>query len=82
MPLTVGRLTGIGPNGFAYHNKMYFSTPNNDNDESGSNCADNRKSAWWYKSCDHVDINKQPPSTYSDTLFSEMKIRPKDCITQ
>ena len=85
-PLTVGGFTGVGTDRFASLplNGMKFSTPDNDNEKySGYNCADGYNSGWWYKSCTHIDINKQPP--YIDgynVLFSEMKIRSKNCITQ
>ena len=82
-PLTVGGFTGVGTDQFAFHNEMKFSTPDNDNDKgSGINCAAEDKSGWWYNNCYHTNINKQPPIVYGDVLFSEMKIRPKDCITQ
>ena len=62
---------------------MKFSTPDNDNDKHSSlNCAAALKSGWWYNHCYHININIQPPAVYHSVLFSEMKIRPKDCITQ
>ena len=62
---------------------MKFSTPDNDNDKNGGhNCAAYNKSGWWYNSCYYININRQPPYVYGSVLFSEMKIRPKDCITQ
>ena len=82
-PLTVGGFTGVGSDGFAYHNGMKFSTPDNDNDNWSGNCAATWKSGWWYHSnCYHININTQPPNVHGSVLFSEMKIRPKDCITQ
>ena len=83
-PLTVGGFTGVGTDRFAYHNGMKFSTPDNDNDKwSAGNCAaGSSKSGWWYNNCHTININKQPPSVRGGVLFSEMKIRPKDCITQ
>ena len=85
-PLTVGGFTGVGTDWFndkSYpHNGMKFSTPDNDNDKhSGFNCAAVYKSGWWYNNCFHININKQPPSVPGGGLFSEMKIRPKVCIT-
>ena len=81
-PLTVGGFTGVGSDWFAYHNGMKFSTPDNDNDKSGGNCAVNYNSGWWYNNCHQININRQTPQVNNNVLFSEMKIRPKDCITQ
>ena len=64
---------------FTYHNKMYFSTPDNDNDNFGGNCAAGDKSGWWFNRCDDINLNEQPIEIAGDILFSEMKIRPKDC---
>ena len=62
---------------------MKFSTPDNDNDKSSStNCAAKYKSGWWYNACYNININRQPPYVGSNVLFVEIKIRPKDCITQ
>ena len=81
--LTVGGFTGEGTDWFTFlpHNGMNFSTPDNDNDKWSSNCAASYKSGWWYNNCHHVNINSQPPNVGDDVLFTEMKIRPKDCIT-
>ena len=88
-PLTVGGFTGVDHNYFRYQNMMKFSTPDNDNDNNkyGYNCAAYYKSGWWYhNNCYHININRQPPyvGPYIGgwVLFSEIKIRPKDCITQ
>ena len=85
-PLTVGGFTGVGIDWLNEpsrpHNGMKFSTPDNDNDKSSGNCADTWKSGWWHNNCHHVNINMQPPGLRGSLLFSEMKIRPKDCITQ
>ena len=83
-PLTVGGFTGVGTDWFASHplNGMKFSTPDNDNDKSSStNCAA-KYNGWWYNACYNININRQPPYVGSNVLFVEMKIRPKDCITQ
>ena len=63
---------------------MMFSTPDNDNDRAGDNCAAKYKSGNWYKSCHTININQQPPyiNPPKGIAFTEMKIRPKDCITQ
>ena len=83
-PLTVGGFTGVGTDWFIAesHNGMKFSTPDNDNDKNGGNCALGHKSGWWHNSCYQININRQPPYVGGNVLFSEMKIRPKDCITQ
>ena len=81
-PLAVGGFTGVGVDWFTYHNGMKFSTPDNDNNKHGSNCAASFKSGWWYINCHHININTQPPYVAGSVFFSEMKIRPKDCITQ
>ena len=51
-PLTVGGFTGVGTDLFGYHKGMKFSTPDNDNDKSGGNCAASNRSVWWYNSCE------------------------------
>ena len=83
-PLTVGGFTGIGTKWFVFrqHNGMKFSTPDNDNDGNSGNCAASYKSGWWHNNCYNININTRPPHVRGDVLFSEMKIRPKDCITQ
>ena len=85
-PLTVGGFTGKLIDRFVSIplNGMKFSTPDNDNDKWSKNCAARDKSGWWYNNCYHFNINQQPmyDVNYGDLLFAEMKIRPKDCITQ
>ena len=84
-PLTVGGYSGSIPSSYAlYYNKMKFSTPDNDNDGSGGNCAASLKSGYWYNYCYHIDLNQQPPFVRppGSIIFAEMKIRPKDCIIQ
>ena len=80
--LIVGRYTGVGRNAFSYHNKMYFSTRDNDNDKSnGGNCAVTSKSGWWYGACDFINLNEQPIEYERNVLTGEMKIRLKDCTS-
>ena len=83
-PLTVGGFTGVGTDDFAIHNTMKFTTLDNDNDKYDTNCAAQWRSGWWYNGCFHININRQPPYVAFDhcVRFSEMKIRPKDCVTQ
>ena len=84
--LTVGGYSGSIPSSRAlYHNGMKFSTPDNDNDKNGGgNCAADYKSGNWYKHCYRINLNQQPPHVLplGSVLFTEIKIRPKDCITQ
>ena len=88
--LTVGGFTGIGDDQFipgdgGTLNGMKFSTPDRDNDKGDGNCAVLYKSGWWYNSCYRININRQPPNGNNGAgnyLFTEMKIRPKDCIIQ
>ena len=89
-PLTVGGFTGKDTNMFMIsksygtHNGMKFTTPDNDNDKAGGNCAASNKSGWWYNKCFQIAINMQPPNVYGKThgnvIFTEMKIRPMDCV--
>ena len=81
-PLTVGGYTGVISDRFAYHNGMKFTTADNDNDKWSSNCATTWGGGWWYNSCYNIIINRQYPRVRGNALFTEMKIRPKDCITQ
>ena len=88
-PLNIGGFTGVGKDWFASgsHYGVKFSTPDNDNDKKSSgNCAADYKSGWWHTFCYCINLNTQPPTygCYSlfTILYSEIKIRPKDCITQ
>ena len=84
-PLTVGGYSGSISSGNAlYFNGMKFSTPDNDNDKDGGNCAATYKSGNWYRNCYHINLNQQPPyvNPHGNIIFAEMKIRPKDCIIQ
>ena len=81
-PLTVGGFTGECTDWFIRHtlNGMKFSTPDNDN--ANRKCAATRKNGWWYNNCKLVNINTQPPDiSHRHQMFAEMKIHPKDCIT-
>ena len=87
-PLTVGGFTGEGIDQFNHktysHNGVKFTTIDNVN--GGGGCVASHKSGWWYNGCHWININRQPPNengTTADILdFTEMKIRPKDCIIQ
>ena len=86
--LSLGTFIGEGTNWFSTYSQSsgrWFSTPDKDNDGySSRHCAASYKSGWWYygRYC-YNNINRQPPEVgTSNVLFTEMKIRPKDCITQ
>ena len=84
-PLTVGGYSGSIPSTNAlYYNGIKFSTLDNDNDEDGNNCAASNYSGNWYKHCHYINLNQPVPYIFPPgfILFTEMKIFPKDCITQ
>ena len=56
--LTVGAYSGTAGNSLGYHDGMFFSTKDQDNDwKSGGNCAQESKDAWWYKHCMFSNLN-------------------------
>ena len=82
-PLTIGGFTHGRVDWFASHqvNGMKFSTPDNDNDASSGNCAIQWKSGWWYNNCTDININSQPPYVRNhDVEFTQMMIRPRECM--
>ena len=87
--LTVGEFQWTTTtNPMAYHDQMYFSTIDNDNDQYKRNCTilfdpDKPAGGWWYHSCWQIN----PNDFYShlgdllvNSYFIEMKIRPLNCI--
>ena len=86
-PLTIGGFTGITPaDPFVTDplNNMKFSTSDNDNDQSGGNCAASN-GGWWHNQCGYIYPNRQPPYVVLKTsgyypLLIEMKIRQHNCI--
>ncbi|XP_019859487.1 PREDICTED: ficolin-2-like isoform X1 [Amphimedon queenslandica] len=90
--LTVGGYSGTAGDSLgSYHNGQRFSTRDNDNDESGGNCAQTYTGAWWYRSCHNSNLNGRYFNTSTDNnqgivwwhwkrahislKFSEMKTR-------
>ncbi|XP_069114671.1 ficolin-2-like [Argopecten irradians] len=55
--LTVSGYVGSTYNALAIHNNKPFSTVDQDNDESGANCALNNEAAWWYTHCHQANLN-------------------------
>eukprot|EP00058_Branchiostoma_floridae_P015259 XP_002600747.1 hypothetical protein BRAFLDRAFT_83490 [Branchiostoma floridae] len=50
---------GDGGEGLSYHDGHRFSTHDQDNDEeSGGNCANGHGGGWWYGACDTVNLNQ------------------------
>ena len=59
--LTVGGFKGTTTDPMAYHNGMYFSAKDNDNDKSNGNCAlsspTTPQGGWWYNRCWEINLN-------------------------
>ena len=55
--LNVAGYSGTAGDGLALHNNRSFSTSDQDNDGSSSNCAVESSGAWWYASCHHSNLN-------------------------
>lgn len=55
--LHISGFSGTVDDNLAYHNTYAFSTYDQDNDDTGSNCAKQREGAWWFNSCDECLLN-------------------------
>jgi len=53
----VGGYSGNAGDAFRYHNGMMFTTYDSDNDDWSDNCAASRGGGFWFRNCDHVQIN-------------------------
>ncbi|CAG2242706.1 Ficolin-1-A,Angiopoietin-1,Fibrinogen C domain-containing protein 1,Ryncolin-1,Tenascin-N,Angiopoietin-related protein 7,Ficolin-3,Fibrinogen C domain-containing protein 1-B,Fibroleukin,Fibrinogen-like protein 1,Ficolin-1,Angiopoietin-4,Tenascin-R,Ryncolin-2,Techylectin-5B,Fibrinogen C domain-containing protein 1-A,Fibrinogen-like protein A,Ryncolin-3,Angiopoietin-2,Ficolin-2,Tenascin,Techylectin-5A,Ryncolin-4 [Mytilus edulis] len=55
--LEVGGYSGNAGDCLTGHSGRLFSTPDQDNDASESNCADSNKGGYWYYKCYHSNLN-------------------------
>ena len=87
--LHIGEGEGPGFDHMEYHNNYQFSTPDEDNDASGNNCASNLSAGWWYRSCQHALLTGPHVASSTGSRLQwgryypnvEMKVRPKSCLT-
>ncbi|XP_071104544.1 fibrinogen-like protein 1 [Haliotis cracherodii] len=56
-PLHVSGYEGTAGDSLEYHNKMPFSTPDKDNDQWWTSCANKDRSGWWFKACHYSSLN-------------------------
>ena len=90
--LTVGGFQGTTTDPMAYHNGMYFTTKDNDNDNRNGNCAllyglEEPYGGWWYKNCRYLAPNTiynhrygiYLNSQYHALPYIEIKLRPHKC---
>ena len=72
---STGTRAGLGMD---YHDSLYFSTMDSDNDSIRGNCATSYRSGWWYKNC--YAVHPHGISMYFYPIgvlrFFEMKVRP------
>ncbi|GFO38481.1 ficolin-1 [Plakobranchus ocellatus] len=86
--LQIGPYSGTAGDGLTYHNKMFFSTFDRENDKHATlNCAIHNPGGWWYNACIHAVLNIEWAVTETKTYgwydgksylpvsFSEMKMR-------
>ena len=91
--LHIGQATGT-PGSFdamAYHNNIYFNTPDRNNDQHGTNCAVKDRGEWWFNGCFMAYLNGPYSPQLSDPNANriawfpgnyasvEMKVHPKTC---
>ncbi|XP_025102408.1 uncharacterized protein LOC112568993 isoform X2 [Pomacea canaliculata] len=90
--LSVSDYTGTAGDSMKIHNKMAFTTYDQDNDRKKVNCAKESHGGWWYNSCHHANLNGrykedgtegtdginwlEPTDISTSFFFTEMRIRP------
>lgn len=57
--MTISSYTGNVGDSLSSHNGKNFTTKDQDNDQSGNNCASMFKGAWWYGACHSSNLNGQ-----------------------
>ena len=56
--LHIGTYSGTAGDSLTFHQNGKFSTPEHDNDSSsGTNCAKEYSSGWWYNNCNRSNLN-------------------------
>jgi len=55
--LFIGGFNGTAGDSMAYHNKMQFSTGDDDNDRWPGSCSERHKGGWWYNHCHQSNLN-------------------------
>nr|XP_011448079.2 ryncolin-1 [Crassostrea gigas] len=68
--LSVGGYSGTAGDSLAYHNGMKFSTRDQDNDLSSSQCSVIRQGGWWYNACVHSNLNGPYLKSAKNTTLS------------
>jgi ficolin len=76
-----GPSAGISSVNLAFNNGMPFSTYDNDNDRSSSNCA--LGGGWWYNACNYCQLTHTRPQIWQNRYldYVEMKVRSKLCYS-
>ena len=90
--LAVGGFKGTTTDPMKNHNRRYFSTKDDDNDNTHLNCAlihgpKEPMGGWWYDSCYNIAPNiiynrwygMELNSQYHTLPYIEIKVRPHNC---